>query len=168
MSHESIRQQFTFEVVYEHYTRLIKATLHRLQIYQNHEEFMQVGYIGLWKAYETHDAARGPFPAYAKLCVKHEMLTHLRKESTYMNRHQPTEFGEHDDEMGHVDEMNDDEWLQQILAHLSDKESIWVVEHSVNDLPPRMIAEKHKVTVDAVKDWRKRALKKLRTLTFEL
>ncbi|WP_052361443.1 sigma factor [Geomicrobium sp. JCM 19038] len=80
---KSIRQQFNFEEIYHQYNPLIKASVKRTQIRGFHEDLMQAGYMALWKAYETHNPEKGPFPAYAKLCVSYELLTYFKSEYTY-------------------------------------------------------------------------------------
>ncbi|EZH65943.1 hypothetical protein DH09_14040 [Bacillaceae bacterium JMAK1] len=159
---KSIRQQFNFEEIYHQYNPLIKASVKRTQIRGFHEDLMQAGYMALWKAYETHNPEKGPFPAYAKLCVSYELLTYFKSEYTYQGHNMPTDFQETYEERGHAKDRFTEDDFGHYLSLLSDKERIWAYEHCVNDLPPRMIAKKYRVSVSAVKDWRKRAVARLR------
>ncbi|QQK80438.1 hypothetical protein HUG20_11400 [Salicibibacter cibi] len=61
--------------------------LQRLHIHSNHEDFLQAGYVGLWLAYQHHDAEREPFPLMPSFRVRAEMLTMLNKDATYYERH---------------------------------------------------------------------------------
>ncbi|QDI90440.1 hypothetical protein EPH95_03970 [Salicibibacter halophilus] len=61
--------------------------IRRLHIHSNLDDFLQVGYLGLWYAYRDYDEEKGPLSSYAFMRVRYEMLTMLRKDSTYQARH---------------------------------------------------------------------------------
>ncbi|WP_160112401.1 sigma-70 family RNA polymerase sigma factor [Salicibibacter kimchii] len=163
-NYQSARQQYSFEDIYQQYTPLVYGMLKRLHIHSNHEDFVQAGYVGLWLAYQHHDGEKGPFPPYAFVRVSGEMLTMLKKDANYYDRHS---FSPNDQEPAQV-RIETESWMPDLdtlapyLNMLSDREQRWVIEHAVHDLPPRMIAAKYNVSVETVKGWRKGALAKLK------
>lgn len=44
-----------------------------------HEEFLQLGRIGIWKAYGKHDPSRSQFSTTAYHFIRYEILRHLQK-----------------------------------------------------------------------------------------
>ncbi|WP_246476390.1 hypothetical protein [Salicibibacter cibi] len=84
----------------------------------------------------------------------------LRKDSTYQERH--VYFASDSPELEsllnltpeHI-EPSDRHTLSPYFHPLSPREQLWMIEHAINDQPPRMIAAKHNVTTEAVKSWRK-------------
>ena len=50
--------------------------------YQEDQDLLQCGLIGLWEAAETW-AGKGKFPAYARVCIKHNMLDYVRAVRHY-------------------------------------------------------------------------------------
>lgn len=66
------------ETLMEKYKPLVYATARRLcPALARDEDLLQCGMIGLWRAAEQWDGQR-PFSPLARLCIKHEMLMHLR------------------------------------------------------------------------------------------
>ncbi|WP_227004116.1 sigma-70 family RNA polymerase sigma factor [Salicibibacter halophilus] len=161
---QSVRQQYSFEEIYQQYTPLVKRMLKRLHIHSNHDDFVQAGYLGLWLAYHHHDSEKGPFSSYAFVRVRGEMLTMLKKDASYYDQHS---FSSTDPEPVQV-AIDTDAWISDAenlapyLKTLSKREQRWVIEHAVHDQAPRMIAAKYNVSVETVKGWRKGALAKLR------
>ena len=149
----------SFEEAYEKYTPLVKRMITRLRIYQQQEEYMQAGYVGLWKAYSTFSPEKGAFPGYAFMLVRGEMLMMLRKEVQFSERHQL--FDDHQP-FEQSSEMEDRFELEAYFPLLSERERTWLTDFSVHSLPIRDIAAKHGVAASTVKSWRKSALRKLR------
>ncbi|WP_227002832.1 hypothetical protein [Salicibibacter kimchii] len=80
-------------------------------------------------------------PPYAFVRVSGEMLTMLKKNVNYYDRHT---FSPNDQEPAQVrieteSWMSDVDTLAPYLYMLSDREQRWVIEHAVHDQPPRMI-----------------------------
>ncbi|WP_079474717.1 sigma-70 family RNA polymerase sigma factor [Marinococcus halophilus] len=155
----------SFEETYEQYTPLVKRMITRLRIYQEQEEYMQAGYVGLWKAYSTFSPEKGTFSAYAFTLVRGEMLMMLRKEVRFSERHQL--FDDHQP-FEQPSEIEDRFELEAYFPLLSERERTWLTDFAVHALPIRDIAAKHGVAASTVKSWRKSALRKLRAHTSEL
>lgn len=68
-----------FEEVLEQYEPMIYACLRKLRIYKNHESFIQVGRIGLWKAWLRFDETKGDFAPFAFRSIYGSLLDELKK-----------------------------------------------------------------------------------------
>ncbi|MFB4162257.1 sigma-70 family RNA polymerase sigma factor [Alteribacillus sp. JSM 102045] len=157
-----------FEEVAEDFTPLVLGMIKRLRIYKNTEEYTHIGFIALWKAYEQFDAEKGAFSSFAFSYVRGEMLAHLRKESRYEERYEPSDFEQNTEPAAPCSESIYQEInsLAPYLEALSPREQDWVIEHVVYGRGITEIAEKYKVAPSSVKTWRKNAINKLRGSAF--
>ena len=153
-----------FEELVEQYTPMIHRILQSLSIYRNKDEFQQTALIALWEAQLGFAPQKGSFTNYAYSYIKGKLLLELTQRSRY--------------EAGNV-YPNEEYWeviegdysdrpleLEQLLSYcegLSKKETKWVVAAFVEDLSVKEMAEREKVSVSAVKQWKLSALKKLRS-----
>ncbi len=152
-----------FEQIVEMYTPMVKKQLTRLKIYQNHDEFIQVGLIGLWEAYTKFDPTKGEFSTFAFSSVRGRMLSHLSKESRFQKFHV-----NQSDELLEVVAGNTDllpfelETIAPYLNGLSDREKLWVNEAILHGKKRKEIAQEQNVSINTVKMWRLHALKKMK------
>ena len=70
-----------FEDVLDQFEPMIHACLRKLRIYKNHESFIQVGRIGLWKAWQRYDSTKGDFAPFAYRSIYGSLLDELKKAS---------------------------------------------------------------------------------------
>lgn len=157
-------QDTAFEQVMEDYMPLIGGMINRLHIHKNKEEFIQIGRIALWKAWQGFNESKGTFSTYAFSYVRGEMLSHLRRESTYEQQHTwlTDEAAE-----GLVSSFPEtpaaaEESLEDYLYSLSAREKTWVIEAIIYGRTIQQISVLHSVSSSTVKSWRKMALKKLK------
>ncbi|WP_017378564.1 sigma-70 family RNA polymerase sigma factor [Paenisporosarcina sp. TG-14] len=68
-----------FEEVLEQYEPMIHACLRKLHVYKNHDSFIQVGRIGLWKAWLRFDETKGDFTPFAFRSIYGSLLDELKK-----------------------------------------------------------------------------------------
>jgi len=156
-------QEETFEKVLHRYESMIKKQLISLNIYKNHDEFFQIGRIALWEACLRYDPNKGNFSSFAYVTVRGKMLEHLRKENRYEQRNRLTmEMKQLDRPDRQAENMLDKEIFLSYLAPLSEKQKIWAKESIVNQKTPSEIAREYGTSAEAVKSWRKEALKTLR------
>ncbi len=153
-----------FEEVAMDFTPLVMGMMKRLKIYKNREEYIQIGFIALWKAYQNYDPEKGSFSSFAYSYVRGDMLAQLKKDASYDERHLLNDF---DDGMKPVaDEsrsiQEEYESISAYLKHLTPREMDWVIEHIIYGRSITEIANKYNVAPTTVKSWRKQALKKLR------
>ncbi|MGG2025510.1 sigma-70 family RNA polymerase sigma factor [Gottfriedia sp. S16(2024)] len=76
----------TFEECLNQYSRMIKATMKKLHIYKNLDEYYQIGQIALWKAYQHYQSDKGSFSNYAFVTVRGYLLNELTKAIKYDER----------------------------------------------------------------------------------
>ena len=69
----------TFEDVLNQFEPMIHACIRKLNIYKNHDSFIQVGRIGLWKAWQRFDSSRGEFAPFAYRSIYGSLLDELKK-----------------------------------------------------------------------------------------
>jgi len=86
----------SFEDVLISFEPMIKSQMKKLRIYKNHDNFFQLGRIGLWEAYKEYDPARGTFQTLAIIKVRGEMLEQLKKERVHDERYTHVELQEFD------------------------------------------------------------------------
>ncbi|HLG28005.1 MAG TPA: sigma-70 family RNA polymerase sigma factor, partial [Paenisporosarcina sp.] len=71
----------TFEDVLNQFEPMIHACIRKLNIYKNHDSFIQVGRIGLWKAWQRFDSSKGEFAPFAYRCIYGSLLDELKKST---------------------------------------------------------------------------------------
>lgn len=76
----------TVEALIQMHMGLVKQVASRcFSAYQEDQDLLQCGLIGLWEAAETW-TGKGKFPAYARVCINHNMLDYIRSK----RRERPT------------------------------------------------------------------------------
>jgi RNA polymerase sigma factor (sigma-70 family) len=76
-------QMMNFEDVLAQYEPMISASIRKLNIYRDHEQYRQAGRIALWQAWNRFDEAKGNFTPFAYRSIQGGMLDELRKESRF-------------------------------------------------------------------------------------
>lgn len=152
-------KQRSFHEVFQQYEKLIKNQIKSLNIYKNYEEYYQIGLIALWKAWKNYDDRKGKFSAYAYVTVRGSMLEKLRQEAQYEERF-PV-LSEQSD-TSYFENFLEKELFESYLTTLTEKQKTWAIEAIFNGKTLKQIANEYETTVEAVKSWRKGALKKLR------
>jgi RNA polymerase sigma factor (sigma-70 family) len=155
-------QMESFDQLSKQYKPMIHRIIHSLGIYKNIDEFYQVGLIGLWDAAECFKAEKGDFTNYAYSYIKGRILNELSKNSKHEERtvYPKEEYWETVEDT-HFDQSFEKEFLLSFCDGLTDRETRWVLDTFYNCLTVREIAKKEGVSVSAVKQWRKGAVKKL-------
>lgn len=70
-----------FEEVLDQFKPMIYSCLRKLRIYKNHDSFIQVGRVGLWKAWQRYDSSKGDFAPFAYRSIYGSLLDELKKAS---------------------------------------------------------------------------------------
>lgn len=162
----------SFEQVARDYTPLIKSQLKKLHLTKQFDDYFQIGLIALWHAYKNYDEKKGPFPTYAYRTVRGYLLTELRKEKRFRERHLLQEQQTSllfDNETSRLDDEFSYELftLEDYLEPLSERERRWVIEAIVLGKKTKEIAATYGVSTNTVQTWRKNAMKKLRAETMK-
>ncbi|WP_017756520.1 sigma-70 family RNA polymerase sigma factor [Calidifontibacillus oryziterrae] len=156
-------QNQSFEEVLQQFEPLVKKQISALRIYKNHDEFFQIGLIGLWEAYCRYNPEKGPFPPFAQATVRGKLLTHIKKE----NRHAEHQAELSDEMLEVVADPSPSQMLEReiVLSYchgLTANQRKWVIYGIIENKKPKEIAELEGVPVSHVKVWRRDALQKLR------
>lgn len=152
-----------FEFIFYKYEPMIKKMIRTLSIYKDADEFYQIGSIALWEAWTKFDEKKGKFATFAFFTVRGRMLEQLKKSKRYEERN-VVNFDTMND-LNHIiyyDTTLENESIKPYLASLSEKQKIWMIEAIVYQNTLAEIARQHNTSIEAVKSWRKEALKKLR------
>lgn len=80
----------TFDDVLMKYEPMIYACVRRLRIYKDHEQFIQIGRIGLWRAWKRYQNEKGDFTPFAYRTIYGSMLDELKQSSAYDQHTIPT------------------------------------------------------------------------------
>ncbi|WP_193534016.1 sigma-70 family RNA polymerase sigma factor [Cytobacillus luteolus] len=157
-------QKMSFDELVEVHRPLILHVLKTLHIYKDHEVYYQVGLVGLWEAQSRYNPEKGAFSTFAFSIIRGRVLSSLTKENQFYTRYQPTEHEEQLDAA--YDESSEIKPEEDILTtycfDLTENQRKWVIGKIIEDKKIKDIALEHGVTEDAVKTWRREALKKLR------
>ena len=141
---------------------MIHKIIQSLHIYRNQDEFYQTGLIGLWEASQAYNEGKGRFSNYAYSYMKGKMLTQMNQDNQYLGKHvlSKKEVWKNieDQESLYLEK----ETFQTYCDGLTEKEAIWVIAFSIEQLTIKEIAEREKVSLSAVKRWRSGAIRKLK------
>jgi len=75
----------TYEDVLNQFEPMIHACIRKLRIYKNHDSFIQVGRVGLWKAWKRYDSSKGDFAPFAYRSIYGSLLDELKKAANEEN-----------------------------------------------------------------------------------
>lgn len=148
----------SFDQLLLQYEPLIHRVMNTLHVYRNKEEYYQVGLIALWEAERSFSEEKGAFLPYAYTVIRGRMLDFLKKQKKYESE-TPTTCEE---QLEGSYEMNAFDTLQEYVALLTPKQQKWLLYTYEHDYSLKQIAALEQTTVEAVKSWRKQALKKIR------
>jgi RNA polymerase sigma factor (sigma-70 family) len=156
----------SFEQLAIQYEPMIQRILYSLHIYKNKDEFHQHGLIALWEASKRYNPEKGNFTTYAYRYIKGFLLMELTKKTLESERtiYPKAEFWENvvapDSE-----ELLEENVLVSYCHTLTPNQSKWLLKTVLGGLSVSEIAEMEKVSISAVKSWRKGARGKLKVVT---
>nr|WP_249366577.1 sigma-70 family RNA polymerase sigma factor [Neobacillus rhizophilus] len=153
----------SFEQLAEQYQPMIHKIIYSLHLYTNKEEFYQHGLIALWEASQRFNPEKGNFTNYAYTFIRCRLLEELGKMARANERYVCKE-GEF---WGTVPDWQPNRTLENeiLLSYcevLTPHQQKWLLYTIHDGLSVKEIAEKEKVSVSAVKQWRMGARGKLR------
>jgi RNA polymerase sigma factor (sigma-70 family) len=153
----------SFDELVVQYQPMILKIISSLHIYRNQDEFYQTGLIGLWEAAQSFNKRKGSFSNYAYTYIKGKMLTQMTQNNQYQEKHvlPEKEFWERiEDQESSL--FLEKETIKVYCEGLTEKEAKWAIATSINQLSIKEIAEREKVSVSAVKQWKSGAIRKLK------
>ncbi len=147
----------TFEQVLSQYEPMLYKMMHRLHIYRNEDDFLQVGRIALWQAYEKFDETKGTFSAFAYVSVRGAMLDELKRQA----KHNVTIGVEQQTLAQYASETRDDT-LFLLKQLLTEEEQSLLFSLYLYGKTYEQLAEEEGVTVGAIKKRRQRIVQNIR------
>lgn len=141
---------------------MIWKIIHSLHIYKNQSEFYQTGLIALWEAKRGFDEEKGHFTSYAFSYIRGKLLTELTKR----RKQEDTCLYPEEVFWSHIEDETTLPYLEEeiILTYcerLSEKQRKWVLYTALADLSIKEIADIERVSMSAVKAWRRGAREKI-------
>jgi RNA polymerase sigma factor (sigma-70 family) len=153
----------SFEELVKAYHPLIIHIIKKFHITREFDEYYQIGLIALWEASEQFQAEKGSFTSFVYKKIYWRVVSHLRKQlNTAANECSFT------DEMTHIlsASSNHQEFsksdLENIFKDLTPYQRKWLIGYIFQGKNLKEIASEEGVSIGAVKQWRVKALKKLR------
>ncbi|WHY00040.1 sigma-70 family RNA polymerase sigma factor [Neobacillus sp. DY30] len=154
----------SFEQLAIQYEPMIQRIISSLHIYKNKDEFRQQGLIALWEASKRFDPGKGNFSTYAYHYIKGYILMELTKETVESERnfYPKEEFWEYAEAPCTGEAPLEKDIFMRYGRNLTPNQRKWLFHTAVEGLSVSEIAEKEKVSLSAVKSWRKGAREKLK------
>ncbi|GEL07232.1 sigma-70 family RNA polymerase sigma factor [Salisediminibacterium halotolerans] len=155
----------TYEETLEQYMPMIYKTIKRWNLWRNEDQYVQIGRIALYEAWQKYDEVKGDFAPLAQVYIHGRIRQELERSDRWTSRNvavEPvtmTETAPSEEDQA-LDELLMTDWL--LSTKLSARERLWLTEYVLYNLKPSEIAKKHNVGTETVKSWRKQALKKCR------
>ncbi|MFC0270610.1 sigma-70 family RNA polymerase sigma factor [Metabacillus herbersteinensis] len=158
----------TFEELLQQFEPMIYHMMKRLNIYENHQAFYQVGCIAIWEAMFSYIEDKGQFPAYLYPFMKGRMLSELSEHTK--RTEDLLDSSDTIDETIMVNDFYDIEMksiVEDLTRTLSPLQKKWFIGYCLYGKTPSEIAVEENVTVSAVKSWRREAIKRIRAVHFD-
>ncbi|GAE95279.1 hypothetical protein JCM21714_4498 [Gracilibacillus boraciitolerans JCM 21714] len=144
----------SIESVLEDYDRMIHHIIHKYHIRDVEGEFFQEGLIAVWHAFQTYDESKSKFSTYVYSCIARRLLNRIQKENREKDQFQTWLDQVTMEDIMIEDELDiDTQMLIDIQEVLSQKQWCWFVEFILRDQSVHDIADKYRVTDNAVKNW---------------
>lgn len=159
-----------FEQCLQQFEPMISATMRKLNVYRDFEQFRQVGRIALWQAWERFDQEKGAFAPYASRSIWGAMLDYMKSEnrfSDYMIQTENEQLLDYIDLHGEVFSENSDErWddIEDVFPQLSKQDRLLVKWLYFDKLTQKECATRIGISVPGVKKRRERILLEMRSL----
>lgn len=144
---------------------MIQKIINSLHLYKNKDEFYQQALIALWEASRRFNPDKGSFTNYAYSYIRGHLLMALRKShrDSERNLYPGEEFWAAFEDDYSVCPL-EKETLLTYCSTLTPSQRKWVLDFVLYGFSIREIAEREKVSISAVKQWRLGAREKIKDL----
>lgn len=145
----------SFEHLSQQYQPMIHKIMHSLHIYQNIDEYFQIGLIALWEASNHFDPDKGIFTSYAYTFIKGRIINEMSKNIKIEKKmvYPKEEYWENMEDSCVIDPLEEN-LLLSYCSSLTPNQTKWVLYAFLQNLTINEIAEREKVSPSAVKSWR--------------
>ncbi|WP_052659477.1 sigma-70 family RNA polymerase sigma factor [Bacillus alveayuensis] len=153
----------TFEELVTTYHPMIISIIKKLHITKEVDEYYQIGLIALWEAYKEFQNEKGSLSSFIYKKIYWKIVSHLRKQ-----------LNTKASECSLTDEMTEifaapaiqrefsEKQLETMFKDLSPYQRKWLISYIFKGKSLKEIASEEGVSVGAVKQWRVKAIRKLR------
>lgn len=153
-----------FEGCYETYIPIVYAVIRKLGLKKDVDEYVQVGRIALYEAWQKHNPTIGDFAPYAYSYVSGRMK-HAIKQNDQWGRQNLVTEQEVLTEISQAEMLDEelfllDDWINR--SGITKKEKLWIIEGYIHGFSIGELMEKYGVSAKTVKSWRHRAIWKLK------
>jgi RNA polymerase sigma factor (sigma-70 family) len=159
-----------FAIMLEQFMPMIHGAVNRWNLFRDKEEYIQLGRIALFEAWEVYDPSTGDFAPLAKSYI----YGRFRQELTRRERFQSRYFAMEPELLCNNESLSFNNTETAVLlrdwiatAGLTPREKDWAEAYIIDGMKPADIAVSFGVAVTTVKSWRKSTLKKLRGFSVE-
>ncbi len=154
-----------FEELEKKFKPMIFHVMKRLNIYQNKDEFYQIGCIALWEAALRFDKNKGKFSSFAYSYIAGRMKTELTKQGLQKKYHDLVReiVDCREDYLEDFSFLYTHSIIESLSPLLTYNQLKWLKGYCLYEKAPTEIAKEESTSVVAVKAWRRDALKKLRS-----
>ncbi|QDP41430.1 sigma-70 family RNA polymerase sigma factor [Radiobacillus deserti] len=158
-------REIEFRHVLEDYENMVYYLIHKLGIRDTDGEFYQEGIIALWKASQSYNPKRGKFSSYAYFLIEKALIGLMKQQHRKMEKEQYFKAIMKGDSLVKEVELEFDPYLiREIRRSLTPVQWNWFYLHILQDKSIKEIACEQNVSIDAVKNWGRRAKPKLKKL----
>jgi DNA-directed RNA polymerase len=146
-----------FDQVHSQFEPMIFHILKKLGIYQNRQEFYQIGCIDLWEASLRYDENKGEFSSYAYSYIIDRMKTELSNERKFQEK--CCQLVSNSDQNNITEDdlslILTGSYIDSIATHLTPLQRKWLKAYCLHGKTPSEIAKEEGVSISAVKAWRR-------------
>lgn len=156
----------SFDQCYQEKLHLVFGAMKQLHIQGNTDEFYQIGLVALWEASLRFEEGKGEFDSYAYSYIINRMKTALTKMTNYQQRVCMTEDNILDtfDGGSFEDRVIDEIGFESYLITLTKNQQEIIRERYLYNQSQEEVSKKLGISVNAVKNRTRDALKKLRKI----
>lgn len=175
------KKHVSFEEMVKQNERRIHYQIHKLNVYDPHNEFYQEGLVAMWNAYEKYKPDKGMLSTYFNYTIRNRLIDLIRKK-TALTRSDDMFFEAEKQKVDHgnrtskstlplpaLSDINvqDLSIWERVHTILTENQWKWVYYFIILEMPIKDIAAREGTSVDAVKSWSRQARKELREEGFK-
>lgn len=156
-----------FEHWYEEKLYLVYGAMKKLHLRGGLDEFYQIGLVALWEASLRYNEEKGEFDHFAYSYIINRMKTSLTRMTKYQERICLTEdhfLETYEEEFSKSENIINDLIMENYLRYLTKNQQEVIRERYINDYSVEETAKQLGISVNAVKNRTRDALKKLRKI----
>ncbi|AWE07093.1 hypothetical protein DCE79_06590 [Lysinibacillus sp. 2017] len=154
----------SIEQIVEQHEILVKRVVYKLNLYQNVEDYLQIGRIALWECVGDYDESLGEFEMFAYMRIKYAIIHALKQAKKYEQFEVVMEQDKIQFQLDQQEESGKEERYPDWFALLNDEERIYLKMIYYEGKTTEEVANLFGYSYEAMKKRRQRLMKKLKQL----